>query len=260
MKILILSRGRTRSTYLQTKLCQTYNLTNYIEKFNKNSYAYSTDLDLKYRNNTQNIDDLRWNHFCKLTLDTRDTFFKTENFAVKLWPRMLLSFPQSVFGKLIDYKPKIITDLSYYTKIKDYDTIYFLDRDITDSVCSWIYATIIKNFLFKNIDNNKDIELLKRKETVTISDNYFPIINYYIYEIALQHKILDFLNQSKLNYVKLDYNEIPNYCNTHLSGIDVYKDYKLNYSEIITNYDSIKNYSFENYQIAKTIVNDINFT
>jgi hypothetical protein len=259
MKILLISRGRTRSTYLQSKLCQTYNLSDYGERFNKNSYAYSSSLDLKYNNTLDKVSDLRWNHFCNLTTDIVNSFFQTENFAAKLWPRMLVSFPQEISSNIETYNPNIITNLSLYFRIKEYDQIYFLDRDITDSVCSWIYAKIIKNFLFKNTGNSK-IDMKLQNTPVCISDKFLPIVNYYIYEIALQYKILEYLYENDINFIKLDYNDIPNYCNSTLQGVDIYKHSNFDYSTIITNYSEIRDHSINTYEIAKILVNKIKFT
>lgn len=260
MKILILSRGRTRSSYLQDKLSQTYQIDNYLEKLNTNGYAYSDTLNFKYRHVTGNVENLRWNHFCKLSREVTDNLFKNENFVVKLWPRMLVSFPQQVVGKLEDYKPKIITDLTTNYRIKEYDTIYFLDRDITDSVCSWIYARIIKQFLFKNINDSKIDRRIQQLEPVVIPDNYLPTINYYIYEIALQHKILDYLYENQINFIKLDYNDIPDYCNSTLKGVDMFKHYNFDYNSVIVNYNEIRDHSLNAYEIAKSLVSNIKFT
>jgi hypothetical protein len=259
MKIIIISRARTRSSYLQQNLAFNYGLTNLGERLGKASYAYSPSLNMKYMFNKGDINDLRFQHYQKLLVTITKDFFDKDNFVVKLFPRMLLSFPQQITGKIEDYRPNIVTNLTECIKLQEYDKIYFLDRELTDSACSWIYATITKNFLFFEGDRLYH-DHIKKYNTITITEKYFSILDYYIYEMALQQEIKKFLISKNIQHTSLDYYDIPNYVSNNCNKIsNVFKNSNFDYTQKITNYTEINDYINHTYCMAKLAIQDVVF-
>jgi hypothetical protein len=258
MKVIIISRGRTRSSHLQKSISNTHNLRDLKENLIRGLHAYDPEFDIRYKNSKINIDELRFNQHKQLLINWTKTFFAQNNYVVKLWPRMLVSKPHEITYNLQDYKPNIVTDLSTILKLQEYDKVYFLDRNLIDSVYSWVYANITNNFLFFEGDKSY-VKHLQQYDKISVKEEHFSMLKFYIYEIALQNKIREYLLIKNINHTLLNYDEIPDYVDKNFNKLSIYKDAKFDYSKKIANYDELSNYINQTYDQALIAVKDINF-
>jgi hypothetical protein len=224
MKIGLISRGRTQSSAIVRSLSKKYNLTDNFEL-----YFNAHNQIMKY----ENIKSLGNKNFHQQIRNITNTVFLKENFICKLWPSMLIA-PPSKFEKnqtFDDIKKKIIFNITEYFRIKDYDQLYFINKDLHHSTLSWIYTK--KTNLFHR---GKFTEY--SPPIITIDDADLDIVRFYILEYCLQEKIKDFLCEQKIPYIDIteSYNE---YIDT-----DLIKTIATNndYTKLITNYDTLPNF------------------
>lgn len=246
MNILLVSRPRTRSTLLINALTQFYNLENKDE-----SYKFCHG---KLSNLT--IDNSRFEIFSNCIKVSTEENFKQNNFAIKLFPRMLI--PNSYEIQLLDFfNLRFINNLSYFTNIRKYDKVYFLTRDIVDSVCSWAYSNYIGTF---NFYDNETLQLKKQQiKPIEINLLNDSSLKFYILECAIQNHLNIFLEQN-IEYTILNYNDIPDYVKTNLIGYSSKTlDAQLSYCELIRNYSEIEKQIIEYYDLCYNKIKNICF-
>lgn len=184
--------------------------------------------------------------------------FQSKNFAIKLYPRMLTMSEHSI-DNLETYKLKIITNVSYVTNIKKYDTIFYLTRNLLDSVCSWAYGNHIDYFNFR------DKEMLELKlnqfPKLTINIENDSLLKFYLMESAILTHWKSYLLHNNIKFTELDYNQIPNYVNDNCPSIQSKTiDSKLNYQEIILNYSELQGFIDHFYKVCLEKTQDLIFT
>lgn len=250
MNILVVCRLRTRSTYFLKNMCDYYNLTNHNESYFDISNTYSCSLQyanlypIFYKRHQEN-----WKKYShKLYEKTVDNFTKG-NFGIKLFSKMLSSHPLFLHEHQFD-QIHVVSDIDKVCKFSSYDTIYFLDRNIIDSVASYVYSMKIgKSIYKKNTDSAaRHIEFTK---------DLFPSVNSYILDCIIQQKIERCLQDNNISYVHIDYNDVPiflsNYKLQHSTDMPI--DTKYNYTNLISNCNELVDYTNNIYsKLQKTIV------
>lgn len=233
MKTLIISRPRTRSNLLIHAHTMFHDI---IDKHEE--YTMSTG---KIMNANIKDTKFKFSMFQSEIKKVTERNFKEGNFAIKLFPRMLI--PHCDF-----YDLSILRNLSYNLNIKKYDNIYFLERDVVDSACSYMYSIYIKSFSFTDTEEAKKTFKEYGNLTVNVND---PELNFYIYEAAIILKIKEFLEKNKINYTTLEYDDIPKYVNNNYPSITPKTvDNELDYSEVISNYTELKEHILIKYQTS----------
>lgn len=252
MKFLLISRPRTRSTLLIDALSKYYNITDKDEnyKFTINKMP-STILK------PENIETY-FNSFQTLFKNAVQANFKENNFAIKLYPRMLMLGKHDI-SDLDSYSYKMITNLTYYTNIKKYDKIYYLTRNLKDSICSWAYGNAL------NYYNFRDKETLEAKRnslpSITIDIENDGELKFYIYESAILTHWKKFLIDTNIIFTEVDYNDTPQYVSDNFPNIKSKTiDSQFDYSKIITNYYEIDNFINDFYVRSLEETKDIKFT
>lgn len=246
MKILIVCRPRTRSTLLINSLSDFYNLNNKDENYKFCHGKLSHAL----------IDDTRFSLFENCIKSTTQNNFYEDNFVIKLFPRFLILNTMEI-DSLEEYNLKIIEDLSYYISFNKYNQVYFLNRDLVDSVCSWAYGNYINTFNF--YDNITHKNIFDQNLKLHIDINHNSILKFYILETAILNCWKTFLNNN-IQHISLDYNDIPTYISTNFQNI-VSKsiDNKFNYKELIVNYNNLEKDIFRYYTQCYNKVKNIIF-
>jgi hypothetical protein len=147
----------------------------------------------------------------------------------------------------------MIADLSYYTNIKKFDKIFYLDRDIPTSYFSYAYAFNVSRFNVTTIDQSIEKPALY----LDFNDSH---MKFYLYCAALQTKMLEYLKRNNIEFTKLDYDEVPIYVKETMKiektkTVDMHNDYK----QLISNYDDLipKINSF--YNLCLDYTQDIKF-
>jgi hypothetical protein len=193
--------------------------------------------------NTQNS-KLKFSLFQSEIKKITERNFKEGNFAIKLFPRMLV------------LDSNIIHDVSYFYNIKKYDHVYFLDRDIVDSVCSFMYGIHIKSFSFTDLNKAKETFADHSSLTININD---PDLNFYIYESVLSSLLKEFLIKNNITHTTLDYHDIPKFVDENYPLV-YHKtiDNQLDYKKVITNYDEICDQIKTKYEIYLAQNKDLN--
>lgn len=238
MRILLLSMARTRSSVLIDALSKKHQVPNLYEKYSECGPDAVSNLVLFKK--PENL----WEKFKTETRKKTDEFMLQDSFAIKL-------FVGNVFNNY-QVNPKynknpnwIITkdsflDLETYFDVSKYNQIYILNREnITDVICSYWHA-LNKNLFLTN--NQKIASKLSPKGTININDHvklYF-IKTYIIYRKYL-YDVANYLDRKNIQYTSLDYEQVPNYLQTHFPNIEL--------STIDTNYDYKS--SFENYDVFR---------
>lgn len=247
MKVLIVCRPRTRSTLLIDALSKYHNLEdkdeNYKFCFGKVHFGIVND-------------DMYYNLFMGYIKTATQNNFKQDNFAIKLYPRMM-TFSQHKINNLDDYQLKIIPNLTYFTNIRKYDKVYFLTRNLIDSICSWAYGNHINYYNFR--DHETLISKTSTVPNLTIDLDNDPELKFYILESAILDVWKKFLDDH-ISHTTLDYYDLPNYVsNTYPNIVNKTIDSKLDYTKIITNYHDLEEKINNYYQLCYEKVKNIPF-
>ena len=231
MKIGLISRGRTQSTPILWTLFNRYNLTkNFDEGYfqaSKNIFKYQGIKTLSTKNYNVNDD------FQQQIKNLSNDLFLKEKFITKLWPSMLITPTHSFANNQTfdNIKSKIIFNISEYFRIRDYDQLYYLNRDLHKSTTSWVYANKLKRF--HHYQNHK-----YSPNKITIDENDFDIIRFYILEYCLQEKIKDFLCKEKISFIDITETYIQ-YIDNDVVPMNVTNN---DYTKLITNYDILSSF------------------
>lgn len=246
MKILVICRPRTRSTFLINALSSFYNLENKDENY---KFCHK-----KFNHNL--VDNNRFTLFQNCIKLTTQNYFKEDNFIIKLFPRML-TISNYEIDSVDEYNFKHINDLSYFTNINKYDKVYFLSRNLVDSVCSWAYGNFINHFNFYNIKDFQ--ETLSMNLSLEIDLNNDPILKFYIFEAVILDCWKSFLDRN-INFTTLDYSDIPEYVTNNLGNIvHTTIETKFDYKNLISNYGSLETEIQNYYDICYNKVKNILF-
>lgn len=252
MKTLLICRPRTRSTVLIDALSKFYNL---IDLDENQKFSIS-----KFQNSTINS-DMEEDYFSIFQGQFKQHVqknFKNDNFAIKLYPRML-TMSKHTITDLNTYNLKIITDLSYFTNIKKYDSVFYLTRDLIDSVCSWAYGNHIDYYNFRDQTTLQSKREQFPKLTIDIEQD--GELKFYMLEAAILQHWKSYLIKNNIPYTELDYTEIPEYVTKTCPNIQSKTiDSKLNYQEIITNYNELEQYINNFYEVCLEKTQHLIFT
>lgn len=252
MKILIIGPHRSRSTYLQEIISSNYNIINIGEnwKFVSGNFHYYSTLN-------KTINNTHFDIFQQKFKFNVEKDFKND-FVSKLFPRMLI-FAPNLITDLSSYNYKIITNLTYYLNIKKFDKIYFLERNLVDGCCSWIYGHKIDQFIFRNINTLQ--EKINLNSSIFIDYQNNPILKFYIFECALVEHLNHFLIREKIKFIKLNYDDIPVYVANNFSKVKSNTlETKFDYSTLITNYNDVEKFVSKFYLECLEHVKQIKFT
>jgi hypothetical protein len=230
MKIGLISRGRTQSSAIVQTLSNKHNLTNKFEEYFilRNNFLKYQGIKILSNKNYVALDEFQ-GHLKNIT----NTMFLTENFICKLWPSML-ALPPHKFNNnesFADIKKKIVFNINECFRIKDYDQLYYINKELHRSTLSWVYAK--KTNLFHR-------SKFKKYSTpmITVGDDDLDRIRFYILEYCLQEKIKDFLCEQKIPYI-----DITDSYSQYID-IDVIQTTTTNndYTKLITNYDILPSF------------------
>lgn len=226
MKILILCRPRTRSTLLIDSVAKHFEITDEDENL-KRTYGkfHSILLNPKFY-------DTFFNEFQKSFKNHVQELFVKNNFVVKLYPRML-TFSPHVINNIKEYNLTCMSNLTYFANIRKFDKIYYLDRNIVDSVCSWAFSNHINNFNFRNERNLADYQSIN----ISIDIEKDAFLKFYIFEACILKLYKTFLEKNNINFIDLTYDNVVDYTKLNFPNV-VNKTIHSNfdYSKIITNY------------------------
>jgi len=245
MNILVICRLRTRSTYFLKTMCNHYNLHNYNEDYFTLPTSYSCALQyanftpIFYQRHQHN-----WGKYSEKFQERTNNYFTKNNFGIKLFSKMISSHP--VFLHSDQFRnAQIMPNLKKSCKLELYDSVYFLDRNLVESVASYAYSLIVGKSIYKEYIVGKIVEF---------TNNLYPAVNSYILDYLIQRKIEKILLKYNIPYTYLDYNDIPNFLRNYNQSIDMPVDTKYNYKNLIINYDELVNYTNTIYsQLQETI-------
>lgn len=223
MKIAVLGIPRTRSSYLIDVVSNNFNLNNQFEIYQD---LQGGCWNSKNWTNKENYWELYKNKIITVTND----LFEKNNFSIKIFSNVLLS---------PDYKC-IFEDIQFL-RLNEYNTIYYLYRDnIYDLIISQLTARRNKKFLYSKEDLiNLDtyyysLDLLQNK--------ILREIDYILITITIHKKIKEYLLRKNINFIELEYQEIPTYITNNFSNVEtIYKEHNINYS-YVKNYKEVCEY------------------
>jgi len=239
MKMGLISRARTCSSAVIFSLVKQYNLVNKYEIYND----ITRNLDKDYYALSKGDFD-REKRFKEKFLKFTDKLFLEDNFICKIWPAMLIATPHRVIEPFEKTKEKIIFDLTTYLKIREYDQLYFLDRNLYDSTASWAYSK--KSMIWRK---------QHRQPIVKLEPKDFNTVKFYILEYCLHQKIKEFLIEQNIPFIDIKDKPEPFID----SSIPITKSNN-KYQELITNYDELYNFITDYYEIYVNNTKDWKFT
>lgn len=238
MKIGLISRGRTQSSAIVQTLSKKYNIdTGFEIYFNAHNHVINYKklkslINKKYNSN---------NDFQIQIKNITNSIFLKENVICKLWPSMLSEPPNRITDNdtFDDIKNKTIFNISEYFRIKEYDQLYYINKDLHHSTISWVYTK--KTKLFHRVKNNDYLTPL-----ITIDKDDLNLIKFYILEYCLQEKIKDFLCEQKIPYTDITktYNQ---YIDNDIINLTVTNN---DYAKLITNYDMLPSFIDDWYKVC----------
>lgn len=244
MKILIIGRPRTRSTLLINTLSNFYKLSDRDEH-----YKYILG---KLNNNLNGIDYAK-SHIKTFT----QKLFSEDNFVIKLFPRMSITSPYKI-SDLKSYQLSIINDLSYFYNLKKYDKIFFIDRELVESVYSYAYSNHINIFNFR--DQKILNEYSKNREPVFIDFKSKDHLRFCVLEKAILDVWYNSLLELNIKFTTLGYNDIPKFISDNYPNIITSTlNNTFNYKTLISNYDECSSHILEFYDECKTFTKRLTF-
>lgn len=228
MKIGLICRGRTFSSAIIESLSNDNNLLNYGEQYFTCLNTANKINNLKHKWGISH----KFETFETCLLSYTTKLFQTDNFVCKLWPTMLLYRDTFDIEVSLDYvKDNFIFNITKYWNLKDYDKLYFLDRDLITSTYSWVYAKHKKFFNLNKTQNAGEIYT-----NITINDSDINLAKLYILEYCLQHKMKKFLIENNFNIIEVDnHNNLINQSSVPIIASNQ------NYTKLINNYNILDN-------------------
>lgn len=247
MNILAICRLRTRSTYFLQSLCNYYNLTNRNESYFEIPSSYSCSL--QYINPYPIFFQRHLEKWAKYSKKLHNqTLYNIErgNFGIKLFSKMISSHPVFLNESQFD-QIQIVSDIEKVFEFNLYDSIYFLDRNLLDSVASYVYSLQVGKSLYKTVIKNKSVEF---------TNNLYPSVNSYILDCIIQQKIRTVLDNKNFSYTYLDYHDIPEFLRSYDQNNqpNLPVDTKFDYTKLITNYEELVRYTNNIYSILQKTI------
>jgi len=251
MNICVIGRARTRSSVFCESVAVYHGLKNYNETYATASTPLFNPFFFRNLSKSEK-DKFTWNRYQDLILKITEEMFETKNFITKLWPKWFIQNSEGkrvISENLQDFN--IITNLQKYFKILDYDKIYWIDRSITDSICSLSFVYTVKKF-------HSPISTLKQPIIIDVNSRW---VQHYLFDILISSKFRNFLDENKIVYTSLTYDEVPQYCIKNYAGVEGFEfvDGKRNYKTLIKNYEEVENYVFNFLSSNTYLVENIKF-
>jgi len=230
MKIALLCRGRTRSTAVIEYLSKVHNIQNKSEiYFTNHKFVLSPQYSIK---NHKKLYIEKLCDFQNLLNNTTTELLNIPSFICKIWPSMLV-YPPSSFSydeDLSSIKNRTIFDITNTLKLKEYNKVVVLNRDLITSSLSWVYAKHTN--VFSVLSHQK-----RKFHKIKLNELDLDFLRFYILEYCLQEKIVDYLDKTELKYeIFSGYDSLTN--NIQLRT----KDSKNNYDLLIENLDDTKQF------------------
>lgn len=233
MRIGLISRGRTCSTAILQSLIKKYgNLINNHEIYS----SVTRNLPHDYYELTKLSSGTcgRIDRFKNKMIQFTNKLWLDEHFICKIWPSMFIARPHKILDPFADTKEKIIFDITTYIKIKEYDKLYFLDRDLYKSATSWTYS--MKSMIWKKHPY---------PPTITLESKDYDTAKFYILEYCLQHKMKTFLIENNIPFTDIGTNPKP-----YIDPTVTIQKSNNDYRQLITNYDELHSFITDYYQIC----------
>jgi len=257
MKILIICKPRTRSSFLCSALSNHYNLTNLHELFIEISKQVNTRAKFLKKDNDLNFIIENQKRILRSGINRANA---NNNCVFKLFPRdLIFSTKDSIIVDDSAFKHDIFLNFNEFFELENFDKIYFLDRDNVEAAISYGYAWVKDKFLFTDYGSVNYTQ--KNQPQVVLNEKDFMYINFFIYESVLLNKVKKFLDNKKLNYTYIDYADCPTYVQENLpSNIpNMYYESKFNYKELIKNYDECVAHIENKFKVYSEQLKDIEF-
>lgn len=237
MKIIIIGTLRTRSSYLLDTLSQEYNLEDKWEPYD--------DLFRKKTNGMlKNLPENVWPEYKKAAQEMTEKFMQQDNFILKVFSHAFFNTVKAEWN-LMRNKPftldkaNDLLDLETHLNISKYNHIYFLTRkDYINNICSYLFGQYTNTLLYTAKERH-GIKFQNRPMIVRYNKLFIQLL-------IIQNMFLKVfekkLVETSLPYVKLDYDEVPNYVLSNFPNIvNKFIETKFDYKSIIKNYDEIVN-------------------
>lgn len=229
MKILVLCTPRTRSTVLLDTLSKHYKLEN------KGETLHFSIGKVQNTVKNPNLNEAYYNHFLTIFKKDVEINFQQNNFIAKLFPNMLV-YSDHLLDDPNIYNVQMITNLKYYLNIHKYNKIFYLNRNITDTICSWYFADLTNYFNFKSFETLQE----QLSKTTKFSIELNSDLKFFIYECSLLYQIKKYLINNKIEFTYLDFQDIPNFLSTNYPNVEPTTiDSKIDYSQLVLNYKEL---------------------
>jgi len=247
MKYLIYCLPRTRSTFLQDVIAQTYNLKNLEEPYHR--------VDMEAKKGLIRLDDeIVWSKYQNRIIEITKNLAIQDNIVVKIFSDTTFNHVKNIkiaSAPNFELEYNDLLDIEKFCAISMYNKIYILYRkNITNFICSYRYGHNFGKLQYKNNIDDKNISEFRKKQKVNLvlKENLLAmdVLEYVLFQLQAKH-----LNKTYQNIVNLEYDEIPLYINknfphTTSNFIGTNFDYKIlvkNYNEI----DYKVNYYFDKF-------------
>jgi hypothetical protein len=178
---------------------------------------------------------------------TNEVFDKGKpNSVIKLFPRyMIFHNEPSVKNHAKCSLPEnyddiiMIKDVEECFMLSKFKKIYLLKRNVTDAICSYGYGIYLNMFQFKDDTELNYYKKLANPTSINLQESW---LDFCIFESMLLDRLQNYLDNKKIPYHLLDYNEVPEYCDRTYSTEKYYKYPNFNYKNLILNYDEVDDY------------------
>lgn len=242
MKILLYCLPRTRSSFLQDVVSQYYNLENIFEPYKPTEFACTHKVFwLK--------PEIIGANFKKEVKKVSDTLLAKDNFCAKLFPLHTYNAMMNLWRRTDNFAvtPEVIFDLDKDHNIRTYDKIFVLKRrNLADFFCSYYFAYERAEFTFtKEVESF--VEIYRPKNKIKVNPDY-KIIKAHVVDLYIMEYQHNWLKKNNIPTIDLDYDDVPNYVAEHYPNIQSkhietkynYKDFLLNYDEILEQVEKAK--------------------
>lgn len=247
MKIAIIARGRTNSTAIGKTLAHRNGCEWVGEEYFWHIQEYSNWLTYRPKYNKV----LAFEEFKEIIHSFTNTLSLKDNIVTKFFPSILYFPPYFIHenNTLNNVKQNFIFNLDILN-LNQYDKFYILDRNLLDSVTSWVYAH--KSVTFHNHKIHK-----RQYYKLTLEKNDFARAKFYILEYFMQHKIKNYLDEHKKTYTYINESSYDQYIDTDFLSTE---KTEIDYKNYITNIDELKEFVNHWYPIIEKQTTDWNFT
>lgn len=252
MRILIISRHRTRSSLL------CYTLEEYYQIFNKMEYYQRVLPALEPNPLLRLVPKLNLKNYKISAQDleqgtkklTDDLFSIPKGFVIKLFPKHLLAY-----NNINDFQ--YIKNISHAYNLSGYDVIYTIDRPVVESTMSYLYAEYRNVWMVRTEYWHKTYQ--NQKKPIVITDRMLKVLDLKILEYVIQTKLKAFVHSQPVPVVDLQYDSLPDFCEKNFLKSNTIIDLKNNYKELISNYTEIESLILEKIDKISIQAQDIEF-